>query len=97
MSKVPMKVLRVPGSPDLSLTLVIYGLVKALTPQEAMEQGFYIHKGGEPTSYKNLPKADQKAVKKLLLEKFSEHAKLIGIQNEKPTKQRATGRTRSLR
>lgn len=69
---IPKTVLDIPGFPGLTLT--VYGKAKASGLQEKMQQGYHVSVNGKPTPPAELP-ADQKAAfRKLLEEKFPEHA-----------------------
>ena len=69
---IPKEVLDVPGFQGLTLT--VYGVVKATTREQEMQQGYHIAVDGKPTPRSELPAPERAAAEALLKEKFPEHA-----------------------
>jgi hypothetical protein len=73
-TNIPKEVLDIPGFAGLTLT--VYGKVKASGRQEEMQQGYHVSVNGKPMPPAELPTDQKAAFRKLLEEKFPEHALL---------------------
>lgn len=69
---VPRQVLDVPGCEGLTVT--VYGLVKASTMQEELEQGYFVALDGQHVVRAELLDKEKSAIRALLKEKFPQHA-----------------------
>lgn len=75
MNRVPhvdKAILDVPGFPGLTLT--VYGKVKSQGYADDMAQGYHVSVNGKPTPPAELAPNQKAAFRKLLEEKFPEHA-----------------------
>lgn len=72
--QVPKTILEIAGFPELTLT--VYGWVKASCIQDELDRGYHVSVDGKPTPPAELTAEQKAAYRKLLEEKFPEHARI---------------------